>query len=406
MTQHRVPWLVALLPLLAMGAAWAAEAPAPAEAVASVDGIARTRAEIASLFESALLDCARAMESAAVDPQGRAGVRGTFAHMSKRLDMEYPYAEVNAGNQAILRMVTLVDSLGNPRFAHVSREVTSSKNDNQFGPLAVQALRRTPYTPATRGGTPVATWASARLNFYIKQQGRMGNILSEDKLNEYVAKAREGDGNSQAVVAYLDSIAHEEVGIPAQDQYHFLATAATNGERNALLQVTRLLGATECRPPADVDTMLYSFAMRGRSDLELLHATRMIGRGTLDGHPEVAPMLHGAANSNDAFVQMWAAGMLATAPIDSLRDPQAALESAKTLKVDGDPDAGETLAAAMAATGNYAEAVKAEAAAIKAAAKLHWNDAFMQQRLAKYKAGQPWVGWLCDCTRLVPEGWQ
>jgi hypothetical protein len=408
MTRRRAPWLAVFLPLLAMGVAWAADTATPLPAATAPgasfeEGVAKLRVELAGSFEKAMVDCTRGR---GVPTEGRivdspSGMLDSWPHIAKKANVSYPSMEEGDGHQAILQVVGLIDALGNPRFLHVAREVTSKKGSSRFGEMAVNGLRRTEFTTGMRGGEPVAAWWHLKLKFIFEQQGRMGNILSEDKLNDYVAKARKGDGDSQAIVAYLDSIAHEEVGIPASDQYHFLATAAAGGERNALLAVTRLLGA--CRPPADVESVLLRFAMRGRSDLELLHATRMLARGTVEGHPEVGPMLHGAANSSDAFVQIWAAGILATSPIESVRDPMAALESAKTLKLEGDPDAGETLAAAWAATGNFVEAVKAESAAIIVAEKLHWKDGFMQQRLAKYKAGQPWIGWLCDCDQLVPE---
>jgi hypothetical protein len=408
MTRRRAPWLAALLPLLATGAAWAAEAPPPSAQAAEAMTLAEARVAIAALFEKAIEDCARTSGGMPVEGQVtvRKGEDVTFPHVSKRADVNYPSIEEAMGSQAILVIAALIDSLGNPRYAHVAREVSSAVMGSPFGRMAVAGIRRTTFMPGTRNGEPVANWWHGKLKFIVAQEGRMGNILSESKLNEFVQKARAGDGKSQAVIAYLDSIAHEEVGIPDRDRNHFLAVSAANGERNALLTVTRMLGAPGCRPPADVDALLRKYAMSGRSDLELLHATRMLDRGTVDGHPEVSPMLHGAANSNDPFVQLWAAGILATAPIDSVRDAPAALESALTLKVEGDPDAGETLAAALAANGRHDDAVKAEVAAIAAATKLHWNVALMQKRLARYQAGEPWVGWLCDCDRLVPDGGQ
>jgi hypothetical protein len=400
MSQRRVRWAAALLPLVAIGSAWAVDEAAPDRAA-----VVKARATIASLIEKSLVDCApptglhgpelfkARLQQAGVDK---------FPVLQGRPEPEEPMKLMREGNQAILVVGFLTDALGNNRFVHVEREVASTGSDTPFDAFTIRSIRRMHYTPAMVAKEPVALWQRLKVT-YIAGGNRMGSILSDEKLTEFVLKARDGDATAQVTVSYLDSIAHNEVGIAEQEGRHFLAASASNGERNALDQVTRLLGQPSCHLPAEVEAFLYQQAMRGKSNLELIHATRMIVRGHVEAHPEVLPMLRGAANSDSPFVQMWAAGILASSPIEALRDPPAALEAAQSLKLDDDPDAAEALAAALAANGRFAEAVTAEKVAIARAFRWHWNDSMLRKRLASYMAGQPWVGWLCDCDRLVPE---
>lgn len=407
MNRRWAPWAAALLPLFAMGSAWAAEPAAPAATPAlspeAVAALAARRAALAQVIEKALADC--------TPPTGLSPDEMRKANAA-RAGVDEPAQLVRTGNpdipdmgrdQAILMMATLVDSLGNVRYVHVDREIATTTQNSPFDPGTIANVRRFKYKPALRGGQPVATWKLMKVK-YTAGGNRMGNVLSDDKLTEIVLKAREGDIAAQMTTAYLDSIAHQEVGIPETEARHFLAAAAVNGERSALIRLTRMMGLPDCKPPAEVEDFLYRVAMAGKSDLELLHATRMLERGTVEGHPEVRTMLQGAANGSDRFVQMWAAGILATAPFESVRDPQAALASAQSLTVKDDPDAGETLAAALAANGRYPEAVAAEKVAIASAGRWSWNITIMRQRLERYAAGEPWIGYLCDCDRLVPAG--
>jgi hypothetical protein len=410
MSRCRAPWAAALLPLVAMGSAWAAEPAAPAatpelspEAAAA---LAARRAVMAGLLEKALADCAvppgpvtEAMIKAAVE---RFGVTAP-AQLVRTTDAGVRDSLMAQGNQAVLILVALIDPLGNVRYVHFDSEIANSTRNSPFDPYAIRGLRGFKYKPAIRGSQPVASWRTVKFT-YLAGPNRMGNILSDEKLTAMVVKAREGAIESQMAVSYLDSIAHQEVGIPETEARHFLAASAVQGERSALLRVTRMMGLPNCRPQPVVEDFLYRAAMVGRSDLELLHATRILERGSVADHPELLAMLRGAANADDAFVQMWAAGLLATAPFESVRDPQAALAAAQALKTNDDPDAGETLAAALAANGRYPEAVAAEKAAIANAGRWNWNTANMRLRLARYTAGEPWVGYLCDCDRLVPAG--
>jgi hypothetical protein len=47
-------------------------------------------------------------------------------------------------------------------------------------------------------------------------------------------------------------------------------------------------------------------------------------------------------------------------------------------------------------------AAQAESEAISRAHRVKWRDDMFVTRLAKFKAHEPWVEYLCDCTKTIP----
>jgi Gram-negative bacterial TonB protein C-terminal len=316
-------------------------------------------------------------------------------------DSYYPYSEKVQGHQALYQVDLQIDSLGNPRFAHVARFVGPS-GPEAFSEASVRLVREARWLPASSGGQPVTAWKGIKVKYLFGAHDRMGNILSDEKLDKYVAQARHGDLNAQMVVSYLDGVASSEVGIPVAESIHYLAQSALAGERSAELRVAQALSPISCTKPPAVQKLLHDQAWHGFSAAELLLAGELLESDDPAADHDISVLLHGAANSKDPFVQLWATGILATAPRTEIRDPAFALTSAQSLKATSDPDVLEALAAAEAANGQYDAAVMTEDEALKRAAKVHWNDTQLRVRRAAYQAGQAWVGYLCDCTQLVP----
>ncbi len=399
-------WAVALLvSAVFTGIVQEAHAIDAASAGESTERTAR-KARLVELIDKAVTDCTPgALRSLASDPSLRARNLGPEVPPKtiKLNNEEYPIGELSVGNQAMLVISLLVDAMGNPRFVHVDRQITNSTSTNGFASRTILMFRSGTYSPGLQGGLPVAAWRRYAVTYAIPM-GQSGSIFDEGKIKLDLKKARAGEESSQIMISYLDSIAPAQIKLNEVERRHYLAVAAVSGERSALLRVAQLLGLPGCKAPEEAETFIRLHAMSGESDLELFQATRLLQRPEPETNPDISPMLHGAAHANDSFVQLWAAGILATTPIATLRDPMAALEIAQSMDVKGDPDAGEMVAAAMAANGRYPDAVREETAAIKAAKKLHWIDSLMQQRLAQYSAGKPWIGYLCDCDQLVPGG--
>jgi TonB family protein len=104
--------------------------------------------------------------------------------------------------------------------------------------------------------------------------------------------------------------------------------------------------------------------------------------------------LERAAASGDHDGTYYLSALLAATPVEELRDSKRALALLEKLREDerDNPTAVEIRAAALADSGAYGDAVKKEHRAISMASSLSWDLAPLNERLARYKAGQPWYG--------------
>ncbi len=114
-----------------------------------------------------------------------------------------------------------------------------------------------------------------------------------------------------------------------------------------------------------------------------------------------------AVAQGNAAAESYLSALLAASPQAAERDPARALRLEKKAyrHVAIDPSGDEIRAAAYAAEGQFAQAVKDEREAIGKARKLGWSLAPLRQRLTGYKSGQPWYGDLLNYAspaRLTP----
>jgi hypothetical protein len=367
-------------------------------------GVPTTAAEptVLDLLSATLEDCAA--KAGRGDGAGGAANDTAAARTATPKDPSdyYPTASMMQGDQAIVLLELLIDEYGNPRFAHVARSLPTSPK-SLFAEQAIRMVHDSRWAAARRAGHAVASWKKIKFNFTIPTDGKLGNIIDEHKLAKFMKDAANGDQNSIGVVSYVNSIAGTEVVLSAEQQSRYLAYSAMAGERSAALRVAQLLSNPLCTRPPIVEELLRRQATRGFSAGEMILAAQLMRGNDPTANAEIATLLHGAANSIDSFIQLWATGLLATAPVVEWRDPVFALANATTFAARSrDPDTLEALAAAQAANGRYPEAVASQQRALEAAGALHWNDAPMRARLQVYQSGQSWTGYLCDCTQLVP----
>jgi hypothetical protein len=271
-----------------------------------------------------------------------------------------------------------------------------------FAQGAIAMLRDTRFKAALQDGQPVSSWKYFKINFMVSGKGRMGNILSDEKVQAYIIAARKGDFKAKAVVSYLYTVAGLEVPISQVEADRYLAEVALAGSHTAELQLAQRLSPASCTKPPRVQELLRKQAWAGFSAAELMLATELLEVGNPASYHDIGILLHGAANSKSPAVELWATGILATSPVAAIRDPPFALQLAQDFKSSDDPDELEALAAAQAANAMYAEAIQTEERALKQARVWGWNDVLLSRRLTAYQSNQPWIGYLCDCTQLVP----
>jgi hypothetical protein len=313
-----------------------------------------------------------------------------------------PPEYANSGKKATALGLVLIDSLGNARYPHVLGRITNDDVD-RIERWVIQVLRKTEWFPARHAGQPISAWKPLRVTSPTNIVSVHGDkFLNEDWLSKLLASARAGDLKSREVAAYMNAMAPTEVGLTEVEQSEYLAAAVLAGSRSDGVLAAEDLGRFGCSLSPAVIKVVQRQAETGKAALGLMVAMELLEVADPSTYKAIGVLLHEAAKSEDPFAQVWATGLLATAPIAEIRDPAFALNRAMAFQEEGDPDFTEVLAAAQAAAGEFEDAVKTETRALNEAKALDWNDQQLRQRLNTYKGGKPWVGYLCDCTQLVP----
>jgi TPR repeat protein len=130
-------------------------------------------------------------------------------------------------------------------------------------------------------------------------------------------------------------------------------------------------------------------------------AQLVLAQDLLAGSPSAAQttqartLLAQAARADSYYVRKHVVALLATSPVDAVRDPHAALELARQLAAGAikvDPQMYETVAAAYAANGDFKNAAAQQQLAVQTARGLHWDTRTMAERLEEYRRGTAWRG--------------
>lgn len=316
---------------------------------------------------------------------------------------EYPPDQLQQGHQAVLLIYFLVDSLGNARFPHASYALPLDP-DSSFLEAAIGLVRRNTYSPLKVDDGARASWVRYPVKFVLEEaRGPMGRLLDEASWDALLKKAHDGDVIATKQVVYIAHLLGTMQGLDEP----LLVESALHGEDSARFQILKTLSA--CARDSVADQWIFEDANAGSSEARIWWADLLIKSNDPEFLPKARDLLEQVATSNDAFMRLWAAGILATSPVAAIRDPALALSVASALNhqlsaiYSRDPDYAELLAAAQAANGQYAEAMQSEHQAIERASALHWNVTALQSRLDSYAANKAWRGYLCDCEQLRPD---
>ena len=315
----------------------------------------------------------------------------------------YPYDELKHGKQAKLLMKVYVDQWGNPRFAHTLAAFPRVQPAPDFLDGALKLVNRIRFVPATVNGKATGTWDTMPINFYDADvAGPMGRLLQQDKWVALLDRANGGDRSSIMLSSYIAQLVGGESGLTDRATLNLFANSAFQGSDFDRLRIVRMFSG--CGKGSMVEPWLVDVANAGSPEAKLLWAEELIDIGDDNLAAKAKALLEEVAGAQDPFLQLWAAGMLATAPVDAIRDPTFALRAAEKLNATTefamDPDYRELLAAALAANGQFAKAAKSEREAISRAEVLDWDTAPLKARLTSYESGKQWRGYLCDCDAL------
>ena len=347
-------------------------------------GSEKIAADIRAPYSRALLD-QRLMPKVEED-----GVNGGKCHIAKADHRELLYPE-NARRKGIqgdviIELTVLAD--GSTRNPRVVFALPAAVFDTTARDIALRMHYQPPRTDAEA------------VHCHLMIRFQMSGNVEYPTLDSFEAATRKKAlaGDVQAELTYGFLIAGlPQLHRPASEAVPWFLKAAQAGAPTGQYMVgASLLYGLGCqceegkaevwlRRAAEADqpsaqVTLASFALRGSPDEKSVRIA--------------ATWLERAAASGDHDGMYYLAALLAATDVAPLRDPKRALALLEKLPAVQaiNPTAVEVRAAALAALGNYAEAVKAQRHALSRASALHWDPAPLDERLARYQAQQPWYG--------------
>jgi TPR repeat protein len=210
------------------------------------------------------------------------------------------------------------------------------------------------------------------------------------------SEAKAGDAGAQFLYGMLLA-GFPQLGHKQKDALPWFLKAAQSGHRSAQYEVgSSLLFGMGCQcEEAKAEVWLRKAAEADQSDAQVT-----LGQYALRGTPDSANVqraklwLERAVASGHPDGMLYLSALLAATPVAELRDPPRALSLLEKVKKDlgGDPIEFEIRAAAQAASGQFAEAVRSEQRALAMAKGLQWDLTPLNERLARYQNGQAWYG--------------
>lgn len=270
-------------------------------------------------------------------------------------------------------------------------EILFAVPGDPFAVAAVEAWLNSDFTPAQRAGSAVAARLQAKTLFADPAP------LADAEL---IRKARAGAEAGDPAAAYLVGLAaiHDSsVGISKAHAKELLLGAARDGNADAQYWVgSQLRSSAACHPRANGAVWLRHAAAGGNAAAQLLLAQDLLaGAPSAPQAAQARALLAQAAHADNYYVRKHIVALLATSPLDAVRDPRAALELARQLAAGAirvDPQMYETVAAAYAANGDFKNAAAQQQLAVQTARRLHWDTRTMAQRLEEYRRGSAWRG--------------
>jgi hypothetical protein len=309
--------------------------------------------------------------------------------VSVQPDPEYPHLYSAQPQQAIVITALTIGADGKARDPEVLLAVPQD-----FAASAIEKWLNSSFIPAQQQGQSVAARLVAKQLYTLHG----GKPLSE--LEPYrLARPRADGGDPQArYLVGLTATFDSSLGISSARGGALLLEAARAGGAQAQYWIGAQLRASRaCHPQADGAVWLRHAAASGNPAAQILLATDLLSAAADPAQIAAAKSWLATASTADSYyVRKHAAALLAASPVEAIRDAAAARNLAAELAsgpIQSDPQMFEVLAAVAAANGDFKGAIAQQLVALQKAHTLGWaRTAGMEQRLAAYRAGQPWRG--------------
>jgi TonB family protein len=279
--------------------------------------------------------------------------------------------------------------------AHSTR-VVSTTTPWVFDEAARAALMHSTYKPAQTNGSGTPCNLRVKLKFDTRPSGMPKTEELAAKLPATKARAEAGDPQTQYVYAMV-LMNRSELNTANEPIFPWVLKAAQGGVPDAqyVVGVSALGGRSVEQDSAKALIWLEKAAGAGNSRAQLVLANYLVSsRSDASSRVTAAGLLEAAVKSKHFAAMYPLAALLATAPEESIRDPQRAMQLMAEVMplVDYDPAAHEVRAAAQAWLGDFGAAERHQKIALSRARTLGWDDAPLEARLATYQAQKTWTG--------------
>lgn len=310
-------------------------------------------------------------------------------HLLKWGDVTYPEDARSSGIQGDVVVDVTVDSNGSSRNPRVVYAIPTKL----FEAAARAGALHLQWQPMDRDGKAIHCYMMYRFKMnYSKDEYPDLERLVRTTLK----KAEAGDTSSELLYGLLVA-GLPQLGRPKSEAVPWFLKAAQAGSALGQYMIgSSLLFGMGCRCEENKGEVW----LRKAAEADEASAQVALAAYAMHGAPDARNTkladvwLERAAAHGDHDGVYYLSALLAATPVESVRDPKRALTLFGKLRSDEreNPTAVEVHAAALANSGAFAEAVKAERKAIAMARALKWDVAPLTERLAKYESGQPWYG--------------
>jgi TPR repeat protein len=296
--------------------------------------------------------------------------------------------QVRSGREGIVLVEVTVGVDGRAEDPHML-----SATPADIAPGAVEDVLRAKFQPATRAGAPVESRTVVKVSFRPASASTVWDTRALKGLRAASDRGEPEAFYALAVAATVDPAA----GMPVTKARERLFGVAQGGYAPAQFWVARRFESLAACDLADRGSPWLRQAAAQNDGPALVLTARNALRSTPSAQQvaEARGLLERALDSNDSYALKAAVAALATSPLEGLRNPTVTAGASRKLAksaLQADPQTIETVAAALAATGDFARATTEQQRAIDKARALAWNTRLMDERLAAYREGKPWRG--------------
>jgi hypothetical protein len=291
---------------------------------------------------------------------------------------------------------------GTTRLPRIVFEASAGQSD--FDTLARASVLRSKYASRSAAAGPIQCSI-----FYLFAEHTSSNEFPGLKRYVHGVQLRAQGGDPMSELVYGNLHVGLPVGYgPTDPGLPWLVKAAQAGIPLAQFEtgISLIYGWGNDQNVAKGFRWLQLAAAQNEPNAEAVLAMQLLrDQPGIEATREAVHSLDQAAAQGDRFAAQCLSAVLAASPQPTVRDPQrASLLETKAFSDDlgVDPTGLEIQAAAQAAEGQFAPAVKNEQKAIARARHLGWNLSPLELRLTLYRSAQPWHGNLLDYESEPP----